>query len=93
MPIFLGSRYETSVVDFLSTTEDGTAVPVVRYSFGALGRVSYAVYTWRKGDRLDLVASKFYPNSEMWWLIPYYNPQIKDFQNIAEGTVLRIANV
>jgi len=91
--IYLGSRYENSIVDFVSTIEDGSAAPVVRYSFGPLGRVSYINYTWRSGDRLDYIAYRFYNQSQMWWMIPYYNPEIKDFDNIPEGTVLRIAHV
>lgn len=93
MPIFLGSRYEDSIVDFVSTTPDGTAVPVVRYSFAPIGKISYTTYTWRNGDRLDAIAHKFYNHSELWWLIAYYNPEIKDIHNIPEGTVLLIANV
>lgn len=93
MTIYLGSRYENSIVDFVATDSSEAAAPVVRYSFGDLGRVSYTSYTWNSGDRLDYIAFKAFGYSEMWWLIPYYNPEIKDFQNIPDGTVLRIPHV
>lgn len=93
MTIYIGSRYENSIVDFVSIDNTESAAPVVRYSFAPLGRVTYASYKWREGDRLDYVAWKFYGHSGLWWMIPYYNPEIKDFQNIATGTVIRIANV
>jgi hypothetical protein len=93
MTIYLGSRYENSVVDFVATGGDDTAAPVVFYSFADIGRISYSEYIWRYGDRLDQIAWKFYRQPESWWLIAYYNPQIKDFFNIPEGTVVKIANV
>ena len=93
MTIYLGSRYETSVVDFIALSQDGDAAPVVFYEFSELGQISYSEYIWKSGDRLDSVAMQFYGNPEKWWLIPEYNPQILDIQNIPSGTVLRIANV
>ena len=93
MTIYLGSRYENSTVDFVSTDGSDTAAPVVFYSFAPLGRVSYSEYIWRTGDRLDYLAWKFYSQPEMWWKLAYYNPEIEDFQNIPEGTVLRVGNV
>ena len=93
MTIYLGSRYENSVVDFIATGADDTAAPVVFYNFNDIGRITYYEYIWRTGDRLDYVAWKYYKHSDLWWLIPLYNPEIQDFENIPEGTVLRIANV
>lgn len=93
MSIYLGSRYEDSTVDFVAFTQEGDAAPVVFYAFSDLGLISYSEYTWKNGDRLDSVAMRFYGNPEKWWLIPEYNPQLTDIQNIPSGTVLRIANV
>lgn len=93
MTIYLGSRYENSVVDFISTTTDGDAAPVTFYSFSELGRITYEEYSWKRGDRLDSVAFEFYGDAEKWWIIPEYNPQLIDPQNIKPGTLLRIPRV
>lgn len=93
MTIYLGSRYEYSVVDFLSLNTHGDAAPVTFYTFSSLGRLSYEEYTWKRGDRLDSVAFQFYGDADRWWVIPEYNPEITDPQNIKPGTVLRIPRV
>lgn len=91
--IYLGSRYETSVVDFISTTANGDAAPVTFYEFSDLGRISFEEYVWKRGDRLDSVAFQFYGDSDKWWIIPEYNPEIIDPQDIKPGSVLRIPRV
>lgn len=93
MTIYIGSRYEDSVVDFISLSEDGDATPVVFYDFSPLGLLSYEEYTWKRGDRLDAVAFEFYRDADKWWIIPEYNPQIADPTSIAPGTVIRIPRV
>ena len=93
MTIHIGSRYEYAVVDFVAFRSDLHAAPIVFYTFSDIGRVSYHEYTWRTGDRLDNLAMHFYSNPERWWIIPEYNPQIVDFQNIPAGTILKIPNV
>ena len=93
MTIFIGSRYESSVVDFVSFSTNGDAAPVVFYEFSFLGELTYEEYTWKEGDRLDSVAFSFYRDANKWWLIPEYNPEIRDVQSIKPGTVLRIARV
>lgn len=91
MTIYIGSRYESSVVDFVATETRATAVtPVVFYEFTAMGLLTYEQYTWKRGDRLDNIAQTFYGRPEMWWVVAEYNPELLDPQNITEGTVLRI---
>jgi nucleoid-associated protein YgaU len=93
MTIYLGSRYENSVVDFVSFTPSTDAAPIVFYEFTDIGRIEYNTYTWKEGDRLDQVAMNFYSNPERWWLIAEYNPEVSDHQNIPAGTVLRMPSV
>lgn len=93
MTIYLGSRYENSVVDFVAYNTPESAAPVVFYSFTDIGRISYNEYVWKEGDRLDQLAVSFYRYPEAWWIIAEYNPQITDPTNIPAGTVLRIPNV
>lgn len=93
MTIRLGSRYENSVVDFVARFPDADANPVVFYAFSELGQVTYTEYTFKRGDRLDTLATEFYGNPRFWWIIAEYNPEVEDIQNITPGTVLRIAHV
>lgn len=93
MTIYLGSRYEDSVVDFVSFTESTDAAPVVFYDFSDIGYIEYSEYVWKNGDRLDNVAMSFYRDPEKWWVIPEYNPEIVDIHNIPSGTTLRIPHV
>lgn len=47
-------------------------------------------YVWLEGDRIDEVAYALYSNSNYWWTIMDYNPEISDALNITPGTVLRM---
>lgn len=93
MTIYRGSRYEYSTVDYFSTTVNGTDEPVVFYNFSDLGYVRYWQHTYVEGERLDQIAYKYYQRPQYWWIIPEYNPEITDLNNIPAGTVLRIPNV
>lgn len=93
MTIYLGSRYEIATVDFLAVTPMGDAAPVVFYEFSNLGKMTYAEYSWKTGDRLETLAMRFYRDPELWWIIAEANPEITDIQNISAGTVLRIPSV
>lgn len=93
MTIYLGSRYETATVDFLSLTPGGDAAPVIFYRFSGLGKMTYLEYTWKAGDRLESLAMKFYRDPEYWWIIAEANPEVIDIQNIPAGTTLRIPSV
>ena len=93
MAIYRGSRYEYSTVDYFSTTVNGTEEPVVFYSFSDLGYVRYWQHTYVEGERLDQIAYQYYQRPQYWWIIPEYNPEITDLNNIPAGTVLRIPNV
>lgn len=93
MTIYLGSRYETATVDFLTLRTNGDAAPVVFYEFSDLGQMTYSEYVWKAGDRLDAIAMQFYRDPENWWIIAEANPEVTDVQSIPAGTVLRIPSV
>jgi hypothetical protein len=93
MSIFKGSRYEYSTIDYVATTVDLIEEPYVLYTASDLGLTSYWEHTYIQGERLDSISYKYYKNSEYWWLIVEYNPQLNDFIDIAPGTILRIPNV
>lgn len=93
MPIYLTSRYASSVVDFVSVNQSTAAYPVIFYEFSSIGKITYSEYTWKDGDRLDQLAMNQYMDPERWWIIMEYNPEIVDPHNIKPGTVLRIPSV
>jgi hypothetical protein len=93
MAIYKGSRYEYSTIDFVSTTINGPLNPIVFYQFSSLGNLNYYEHVYLEGERLDQLAQTYYKNPQYWWIIPEFNPQIADFNNITPGTVIRIPNV
>jgi len=93
MTIYKGSRYEYSTVDFVSTTVNGDANPIVYYQLTKLPKITYTEHVYTQGERLDQLAYKYYKNPEYWWIIPEFNPEISDFTNIPTGTVIKIPNV
>ena len=93
MTIYLSSRYQTSVVDYLAFTPVGIGVPTVFYTFSDIGTLSYTEYTWKDGDRLDQVSAQFFKYPTMWWRIAEANPKIVDIHDIPAGTVVKIPHV
>jgi hypothetical protein len=93
MSIFKGSRYEYSTIDYVATTAGLIEKPIVLYTASDLGLTSYWEHTYIQGERLDAIAYKYYKNSEYWWLIVEYNPEINDFINLTPGTILRVPSV
>jgi len=90
MSVQRGSRYEYAVVDYLPLGYVGDKHPVLFYYMDSLGTVTYTEYTWKTGDRLDLLSTDTYGTPDLWWVIAEHNPEIDDFQNIPNGKVLRI---
>jgi len=93
MPIYKGSRYESSIVDFISTDAEGDSYPVVFYEFSDIGLLSFTEHYYVKGERLDQIAFQYYSKPSLWWYILEYNPEITDVFNIEPGTVIRIPSV
>jgi nucleoid-associated protein YgaU len=84
-----GSRY-LKVPDYLTADRDGRPVRVkqVRPRKQVAGSFQYQV---RVGDRLDLLAFRFYRNSRKWWLICDANPDLLDpWRLLRPGTLLTI---
>lgn len=93
MSIYKGSRYEYSTIDYFSTKIDGPERPYVMYTFSNLGLTNFWEHRYIQGERLEQIAFKYYNRPDFWWVIPEYNPQITDINNIESGTILRIPNV
>lgn len=93
MTIYKGSRYEYSTVDYVSTSINGDENPIVFYGITPLSSVSFYEHQYVSGERLDQLAFQYYKDPSYWWVIPEFNPQITDFTNIPDGTIIRMPRV
>jgi hypothetical protein len=93
MPIYSGSRYQNSLVDYFSKIEYGTATPIVFYTPNPLTNVSFFMHRYTKGESLIALSQKFFKRPDLWWTIVEYNPEIADFMSIPDGTEIRIPSV
>lgn len=47
----------------------------------------------QEGDRIDLLAAKYYGDVTLWWMICDANPELIDWMWLPSGIMLRIPNV
>lgn len=71
---FDGSRY-LRVQDYTAAGPDGRPVKVKRARPLVVPEGSF-VYQAKEGDRLDLLAYRFYRTPRKWWLIADANPEV-----------------
>lgn len=45
-------------------------------------------HVWMQGDRLDILAQKYYGDARLWWIIAEYNNIMHFFEEIEYGRVL-----
>ena len=91
--IYQTSRYYNQLIDYISFYEEGDNFPIVFYEFDNPGTVTWAEHTYSAGERLEQLSQKYYNRPDFWWIIPEYNPNIEDFNNITPGSILRIPHV
>lgn len=84
-----GSRYEDADIVYVPVS-DGTKqlsiFPDNPYEY----EFNYDIYRFQEGDRLDVLAARFFGDSRKWWRIPAANPSIGYSDEIPAGTLLRI---
>jgi nucleoid-associated protein YgaU len=86
---FEGSRYRRTP-DTVLTDADGRAHPLKTLR-EPVATEEALVYTVRQGDRLDLLAHRFFHDSRKWWLIADANPQHLTLEEmLVPGRQLRI---
>ena len=87
--IYAGSRYEDDPVDRVEV--DGVYTPTVYHAPPPLVQgFSFALHVAEYGTRLDTLASSFYGDPELSWVIANANPEVLYPDQIPVGTVLRI---
>ena len=87
--IFKGSRYVGDNL-FIDTDNDMAYLAQVETSLDKDD--SDLVYQFKAGDRLDILAKRFYGDSQKQWLILYANPLYNNETEIKEGDILIIPN-
>lgn len=93
MAVSANSRYAGSVVAPVTDGAGATRNTILpKVPADTAYRVSF--YPWRAGDRMDLLAYRFYGDERLWWLIADANPEIVPYASslfsIAPGTMIRI---
>lgn len=89
--IYSDSRYANGVVYKANDARTGVNQITVNRIFPTVSS-SYYIYIWTDADRLDVLAQRIFGNSDLWYLIMDYNPEIADGLNISPGTPVRIPN-
>lgn len=51
---------------------------------------NFYYYEWRERDRIEAVAARLMGDSNLWWRIMDYNPELLDPFNIPVASVIRI---
>jgi hypothetical protein len=87
--IYLDSRYADGVITKAYNSVKKTfELTVYRVYPEDVSEVYY--YEWIEGDRIDAVAAKLLGDSEYWWRIMDFNPELLNPSWILPGTMLRI---
>jgi hypothetical protein len=87
--IYTSSRYATGTLFKAWDARKNQWVTTVLRNYPKDVAVFYT-YVWQERDRPENVAARTIGNSEMWWKIMDYNPEIIDPFNIPIGTTIRI---
>lgn len=94
MTIYKGSRYQKVPV-YKNLVENGPnagrLLPTLRRRLNPeVSLRDSAVYLFKQGDRLDLLAKKYYGDPQMWWAILDANPEYMTPWDIPVGVLLVI---
>ena len=87
--IYTDSRYATGILaKSIDSRNNSYQVSVFRQFPDSTSNFYY--YTWTQKDRIDLVAAELFGDSNLWWSIMDYNPEILNPFDIPLGASLRI---
>jgi len=89
MAVFKNSRYENANL-YRVLTAEGFRHPALYTNDPYPDAFSYRRYQVKAGDRIDLLAEKFYGNSSYWWVIANANPEVFYPEDLTPGDVIRI---
>lgn len=87
--ISAASRYANNSIENITGTDGVTRRTILPRTVVSHTAV-VTDYTWRAGDRVDLLAARTYGDESLWWVLADANPQILDWTSVVEGTIVRI---
>lgn len=87
--ISAASRYANTTVQNITDT-NGVTRPTIMPRSTVSRSLVVSDYIWRSGDRVDLIAARYYGDEMLWWVLADANPQILDWTSVSEGTIVRI---
>lgn len=87
--IFANSRYESAELVFVTDSGLNRKLIVEPQSMYAANFIARN-HVVREDQRLDQLASFYYNDPEMWWVIAAANPEIFYPEDLPAGTTLRI---
>jgi nucleoid-associated protein YgaU len=90
--IYADSRYADGYLQKSFDARNGSYTVGVLRSFPTTAS-SFYYYVWTSRDRLDKIALERLGNSDLWWRILDFNPEVGNPWDIPVGTVLRIPSV
>ncbi len=89
--IFLNSRYANSTLLSAFDARKGVQDQAVYRKFTSNpARQRYTAYAWVEGDRIDIIAARFFSDPTQYWRILDANPQVEDASELTPGTTIRI---
>jgi nucleoid-associated protein YgaU len=91
MTIYRGSRYENvPVYRHFDTDNAPQKVMLERRNLTNFPVKEGMTHVFKEGDRIDLIATTYYSDPQMWWLIMDANPRYMTPWDIKVGDVLAI---
>jgi len=87
--IFTDSRYATASIYKAYSPKVGSNSIVVRREFPSASS-AFFYYTWKEGDRVELLAARLLGDSNLWFKIMDFNPELPNPFSIVVGSNIRI---
>ena len=87
--IYAHSRYADAPVEF-SRNSAGEPKRAIRPDPSRPVGTQFHYHVVVEGDRLDLLAARYYRDTELWWAIADANPEVFYPDDLDIGTTLRI---
>jgi phage tail protein X len=88
--IFNGSRYQRNAVASVVDPSTKESRLSILHLWPTSFVITYSVYVWVQGDRVDLLANHYYADPSLWWMLADANPEIMDWEAVTPGTSVRI---
>jgi phage tail protein X len=88
MTISATSRYAQSTV--LSILVNGQPRQTIVSSEQVPFSIQYTFHQVTSNERIDNIAYQFYGDATRWWVIADANPEILDWSNLPQGTLIRV---